>query len=200
MACSIEGCGKKVKAFGLCENHRYRLKKHGSPFGGRTENGAPLAFLINAISFDDEESCLPWPFSRNNMGYGQVTIEGQKWVASRYLATMKRGEPPTPKHEAAHTCGKGHEGCVNPNHIVWKTRLENDRDKLVHGTGLSGPRHPNAKLDDETVKAVYISACKFGRAATMKVFDMSYWAVRDIHCGRRWSSVTRKLEVPACQS
>lgn len=197
MVCSIDGCGKKVKAFGLCENHRYRLKKHGSPFGGRTENGAPLAFLINAVSFDDEDACLLWPFSRNNMGYGQVTIEGQKWVASRYLATKKRGQPPTPKHEAAHTCGKGHEGCVNPNHIVWKTRLENDRDKLVHGTVMQGTANPNAKLDEETVKAVYLSACAIGQSATARAFKLSRGAVQAIHSGRRWSSVTQNLEPSA---
>ena len=33
--CKVEGCGKKVKGYGLCIKHYHKLKRHGDPLGGK---------------------------------------------------------------------------------------------------------------------------------------------------------------------
>lgn len=82
------------------------------------------------------EACLPWPFARNNEGYGQLMHKGRAYKAHRFMCRMAHGEPPTPKHEAAHECGKGKYGCVNPRHLAWKTTSENQLDRRKTGTML----------------------------------------------------------------
>jgi hypothetical protein len=59
---------------------------------------------------------------------------GDTLYAHRLMCQLAHGDPPTPDHIAAHSCGRGHEGCVNPNHLSWKTYSENELDKRVHGT------------------------------------------------------------------
>jgi hypothetical protein len=58
------------------------------------------------------------------------------------------GPPPTAAYEAAHLCGNGHLACVNPRHVVWKTRADNHADKLIHGTHSRGEKHGGAKLSN----------------------------------------------------
>jgi hypothetical protein len=41
--------------------------------------------------------------------------------------------PPPDKYVAAHSCNNGHLGCVNPNHLSWKTKSEDMKDRLKTG-------------------------------------------------------------------
>jgi hypothetical protein len=97
-------------------------------------------------------SCVVWPFSRNRKGYGEVRINSKTRLAHRIICIRVHGDPPTPDHEAAHLCGKGHEGCVNPHHLAWKTCAENNADKLAHGTHNRGDKHCFAKLTNDQVR------------------------------------------------
>jgi len=87
--------------------------------------------------------CLIWPFARESrVGRGIIGSNGSgrsQW-AHRVMCEMVNGPPPTPKHQAAHTCGNGDQGCVNPNHLKWRTNSENQLERYrVHGRG-----NPNA--------------------------------------------------------
>ena len=85
------------------------------------------------------DDCLIWPFARNKRsGYGFFGLKRWPTYAHRFMCILAHGEPPTPEHQAAHTCGRGHEGCVNPRHLSWKTNSENQRDRRRHGTHLGG--------------------------------------------------------------
>lgn len=151
--CSITDCDKTVYARGLCNSHWYRLKKHGDPLAGKAIPGAALRFIHEVVIPHSGAECLIWPFSRSK-GYGQVRI-GEKLVwAHRYVCTHVRGEPPTKKHEAAHNCGNGRGGCVNPNHLEWKTHVDNMADKTIHGTHHRGERHGQAKLTEADVREI----------------------------------------------
>ena len=70
------------------------------------------------------------------------------------MCFLANGDPPFEKADAAHSCGKGHEGCVHPKHLSWKTRLENVADTYVHDTIMRGERHFNARLTEDDVKAI----------------------------------------------
>jgi len=95
--------------------------------------GAGIAFLRSLIGHTGDE-CVIWPFAKNHKGYGQLGYEGQSYKANRMMCELAHGKPPSPEHQAAHTCGNGHLSCVNPNHLEWKTNFENQMDRVEHGT------------------------------------------------------------------
>lgn len=85
------------------------------------------------------DNCLIWPYSRLKIeGYGYLGHNGEIYRAHRLMCIMVHGEPPSPKHHAAHNCGNGHLGCVNPLHLEWKTVSENQKDRRRHGSYLGG--------------------------------------------------------------
>lgn len=77
--------------------------------------------------------CLIWPFSTAR-GYGHFCLNQKHVYAHRYMCELINGAPPTPAHQAAHSCGNGHKGCVHPQHLSWKTQSENQIDRRLHGT------------------------------------------------------------------
>jgi DNA-binding transcriptional regulator YiaG len=54
------------------------------------------------------------------------------------MCDLVNGPPPSEDYHAAHNCGKGHEGCVHPDHIDWKTVGDNLLDRRKHGTHEGG--------------------------------------------------------------
>ncbi len=150
--CSVHGCSKVHLARGYCKNHYWAFKKYGDPNGRKTAPyGSGLAFLNECLSTETDE-CITWPFHRMKNGYPMVrSPEGRVTIASRLVCIMAHGEPASPNLQAAHSCGNGHLGCVNPAHLRWKTALENTREKIVHGTMLRGSKSGMAKLKEDDV-------------------------------------------------
>jgi hypothetical protein len=146
--CSIPDCGKPHKGQGYCKLHYARLCRHGDPFGGRTPNGEPLRFINEVAMTHTGGECLTWPYANKGSGYGNLWIDGKVVVVSRYICELAHGAPPTPEHEAAHNCGKGHDACIAPGHLEWKTPAENQADRLIHGTHSRGKRCGKAKLEE----------------------------------------------------
>lgn len=152
--CSIPGCGKPHKARGWCNAHWQRWNSHGSPLAGGTAHGAALHYLHETVVPFTGSGCLNWPYGRIGNGYAQVTIDGKHELVSRVVCYIVYGQPPSPTHEAAHSCGKGHEGCVNPNHLRWATAVENAGDRVPHGTARRGERQNLAKLTEAQVREI----------------------------------------------
>lgn len=68
---------------------------------------------------------------------------------ARLVLEWAAGPPPTNLHEAGHTCPKGeNEICVNPEHLRWMTRDENEAHKRTY----HDPQEPQSHLDDERDK------------------------------------------------
>lgn len=131
--CTVDGCDKAHQAKGLCGAHYMRLFRHGDPLGGGTSPGEPQEFYRNIVLPYAGKDCLTWPFSRNAAGYGRIWVDGGMRTVSRRVCEEVNGPPPTPKHEAAHSCGKGHLACVTKGHLSWKTPKENCADRIIHG-------------------------------------------------------------------
>lgn len=118
-----------------------------------TTRGTIPAF-INALFLTPTDDCVIWPFSTTNKGYGDLTLDGKRRYAHRFICERAHGLAPFPGAEAAHSCGRGKFGCVNPSHLAWKTRQENSDDKLAHGTRVMGSKSGRSKLHESDVIAL----------------------------------------------
>jgi hypothetical protein len=102
-----------------------------------------------------------------------------------------QGSAPSDEHEVAHLCGKGHEGCINPHHLSWKTSKENNADKLKHGTYNGGTKHCFAKLTEEDVRTIRREAVRrkvtFGQLAER--FGMSAEAIGRVYRRQTYKNV-----------
>lgn len=129
------------------------------------------------------DDCLFWPFARCAGRYGSVTRNGKSRYAHREMCEAKNGPPPTAKHEAAHSCGRGFDGCVNPNHLSWKTRHENQSDRMLHGTVMCGERHGNCRLRKSQV--LEIIASSESQKTLAERFGVSISHIGNIRTGTR---------------
>ncbi len=108
--------------------------------------GEALRFLTEVVFKYEGDECLVWPYHRNYGGYGSLRIKSKAYLVSRLACDERNGPPPTAKHQAAHSCGKGHEGCCTKRHLSWKTPRENSADAIAHGAVARADRLPQTKL------------------------------------------------------
>lgn len=184
--CSVDGCNDHHLARGLCYIHYGDIRRRAKGVSKRpTKSGDPLRFLNESVLTYAGDECLPWPFGTKN-GYGQIEMDGKHCVVSRVVCEMVHGPAPTPKHDAAHSCGKGHEGCCSPNHLSWKTRSANNLEKREHGTMPRGETHHWAKLTEGDVALIR----GIGRTRTQlhiaNLFGVTRSAISAILTGRTW--------------
>lgn len=77
--------------------------------------------------------CLIWPFAKDNrVGRGLMAHNGKHGWAHRFMCELAYGPAPEGRPQAAHSCGNGHKGCINPRHLSWKSNSENQIDRTVH--------------------------------------------------------------------
>jgi hypothetical protein len=177
--CSIPDCGKRHKALGWCQIHYSRFKAHGDPLGGinRPAHAQLIEEIDRAIAGAKRGPCWHWPYTRNRDGYGRVVINKKGRGVHRVVCERVHGPPPSLIHEAAHSCGSGHLGCINWHHLRWATPLENSQDRINHGRSCRGDLSPvvvlNAGLIQE-IRREYVEdsarqvklALKYGVAQT----------------------------------
>jgi hypothetical protein len=108
-------------------------------------NGKAIQWIRDHQDYEHKDWCLMWPFYRLR-GYGSFGYLGKSYYAHRFMCELVHGKPPTPDHQAAHSCGNGHLGCVNPHHLSWKTQSENQLDCREHGTQAKNKRGTRGKL------------------------------------------------------
>lgn len=127
--------------------------------------------------------CLIWPFAR---GEGKTTQFGNPSVnLPRFMCEYRNGPPPTSKHQAAHSCGRGHDGCANPLHLSWKTNSENQIERYQH----SGPV-PRAKLNPQQVDEIRALKDRARVPDIAKQFGVSEVTIRSIHAGKLWKNTS----------
>jgi hypothetical protein len=186
--CKIENCckgGKLVR--GWCQAHYQRWQKYGDPLAGRTPGGEPQRYLREVVLAYDGDECLVWPYTRGGKGYGRIWRDGRMPLVHRLVCTEIHGDPPTPDHQAAHSCGRGHLGCVTKRHLSWKTRAENQADRLLHGSHSRGERSVMSKLTQANVLEVRALKGKLPQREIAARFGVSRRSIADIQARRGWS-------------
>jgi hypothetical protein len=180
--CSVPDCGKPHHSNNFCRIHSRRWRDHGDPLGGKVGNGGPAAWLAEHSSHQGDD-CLIWPFARLPSGYAKY----QNTSGHRVMCEMVNGPAPSATDHAAHSCGRGPDGCVHPRHLRWASAKENAADRILHGTQYSGSTSPTAKLSPEAVE--YIRSMK-GKARQVDVgaeFGVGQSQVGRIQRGESWS-------------
>ena len=152
-----------------------------------TKRWAARDFLLRAMTTDSKE-CVFWPFNSDHNGAAIVRWNGTNRIAARVVCEDRHGPPPSPKYHAAHSCGKGHLGCINPSHLDWKTPLENNADMIAHGTRAVGEKNPRAKLRTEDVVKIRALRGLVTQRELAGRYGVSQAVVSKAQLGRTWST------------
>lgn len=92
----------------------------------------------------------------NRDGYACATLyrHGKKrgHLVSRVICAAFHGPPPSPTHHAAHIDGDRQNN--RPGNLRWATPVENEADKIAHGTHRRGEGMTTAKLNEDKVRAI----------------------------------------------
>lgn len=182
--CSVDGCGKLHKGLGFCQGHYLRLKIKGRVDGHEPLRATNFAYQYMIDHMHDE--CPKWPYARGSNGYGSIGFGGLTRNVHSVVCEMVNGPKPSPSHQAAHICGKGHEGCFGARCLVWKTPSANMGDKLIHGTQPHGKEVHLAKLDEEDVLKIRKMAGIITQARLAEMFGTHQSNVSNIVRGKTW--------------
>lgn len=189
--CEASGCRKPVFRRTYCTTHYTRFIRHGDVSAtSRPANGDPLRWVIEQASHQGT-LCLIFPFKRHQAGYGRVTKDGKRMGAHHAMCLIAHGPMPTPKHQAAHSCGKGEDGCVNPHHLRWATVAENLEDRIAHGTANRGERHGNSRFTESDIRKIRtMASAGVSQAAIAEAFATGQGTIGKILRGERWGWLT----------
>lgn len=146
--------------------------------------GKGYAFIVAHRDYTGDE-CLKWPLSCDDKGYGIIGHLGKRMRASRFMCIEVHGQPPSGLHYAAHSCGNGHLGCVNPRHLSWKTPTENQLDSVAHGT-CSQPGRLRRKLTSEKVAEIRALKGQATQARVAAQYGVVARTIGEIWSGRAW--------------
>jgi hypothetical protein len=151
----------------------------------------PTAFdWIDSHKDYQGSECLTWPYFRDQNGYGRLGRRGQMFWAHRAMCERAHGPAPSSAHEAAHSCGNGKRGCVNPCHLAWKTKSENQRERRVHGTHGKG-KGPRYKFTAEQVAYVRANPDRLTQAQLAAMFGVSWQNIGMIQRGETYREVSK---------
>lgn len=150
-------------------------------------------YLWDELAYTSTEECITWPY-RYTKGRPQVKL-GKKYYLNvcRLLCEGLHGPAPTDEHHAAHSCGNGHLGCVNPQHLSWKTPKENSQDRYLHGTDQANERNPMAKLTMEKAEEIRARSLGTSTLDLAKEFGVSKSTIGKIVAGKAWIPRERRL-------
>lgn len=184
--CSIDGCGNKHYCRDWCRVHYYRWWRQGDPTARKIVHGACREFVEKVAIPYGGSDCLIWPFAKR---HGYAAINKRHYgsaVVSRIVCEAVHGPPPTDLHQAAHGCGNGDKGCVNPRHLRWATQVENEIDKLAHGTWRRGQDHASAKLTDADVVNIRAQSATHMHTELARMYGVNPSTIRQIVSRRNW--------------
>lgn len=147
----------------------------------RMRESQSTRWLMAHLDYPHDWCCLIWPFARKGGGY--VSIGKKQILVHRLVCEHRNGPAPTPEHHAAHSCGRGHDGCVNQWHLNWKTPTENQLERYEH-SGLT----PRYKLTFELAQKIRALQGMASADIAAAQFGVSESNVRLVWAGKTWNA------------
>ena len=150
--CYMDGCEALARGGrGLCKRHWYRWRTHGDPNivakYQPTKTDPTRLDQLRELSKIESNECTIWRYALDDAGYPTLRYDGKTKLGHAVVCAWTHGERPIGM-EAAHECGN--PPCVNPRHLAWKSRTENEADKVHHLTSNRG----RGKLSEENVHEI----------------------------------------------
>lgn len=183
-------CGATEEEIRRIFSYLPHLQPKRRPNAPRPTKGKGKAFewLAAHVNYQGKD-CLQWPFSRDGrVGRGRVGYNGVQYWAHRLMCILAHSEPPTHQHQAAHECGKGHFGCVNPRHLSWKTNSENQIDRRKTGSMLRNNYGKGGALTPEQQAEIISLKGKMTQVGIAAKFGVSLGCVQYWH---KWRDIRR---------
>lgn len=146
-----------------------------------------LCFMATHVDMNSPNGCWEWkgPFN-NKDSYGVFDFNKTTAYAHRRVYQLFKG--PIPEGlMIRHKCNN--RPCVNPDHLLTGTALENKQDSIIAGTIALGERVGGSKLKNYQVLDIYGSNANGPELA--KKHGVSKSLIYDIKNGRVWSHLTR---------
>jgi hypothetical protein len=119
-----------------------------------------------------------------------TTLHGRKETVARVLCAIKHDKRLWAAHEwhARHLCGNA--ACVNPNHLAPGTQVENEADKLRHGTRVRGEKSGRSTLIEQQVRWLIDTADTVPTADAAERVGCSEAHARAVRRGDVWAHLT----------
>lgn len=166
------------------------MKRDSGKYSSRRGEGFGIAFLREHLN-DPDGPCISWPLSCNNYGYAICGYNGKRWKVGRLLCEMLYGPAPTPKHHAAHKCGRGQFGCVHPKHVRWATPKENMQESVRLGAVHKPGERPKFILTEAQVAQIMALKGKKTQLEIGLMFGVKGKQIGRIHRGECWKGGKR---------
>lgn len=183
--CEVDGCGKPHAGRGYCQAHLVRCRKYGSPTTYSESHRCNEKWIEYHKSYSGDD-CIVWPFYRGDNGRGMIGRAPKRMSAPRAMCIAAHGEPLDDEMEAAHSCGNGHKGCMNPRHINWSTHMGNVRDRAAHGRDRVGTQINTNKLTEDQVREIRSRKGRQTGVSLAKEFGVSATSISCILSRKSW--------------
>lgn len=147
-------------------------------------NGLRHARLWSKVDVGYEDECWEWKGYRNELGYGQIKMDGTPKAAHR-VVVMAMGVSLTSDDVIMHTCDN--PSCCNPKHLVVGTHALNVADRVAKRRSARGSANGRSLLTEEQVRQIKKDDRRLVDVA--KDYGVSVSAISLIRRGKNWAHV-----------
>ena len=147
---------------------------------------AASALVENRSIPEPTTGCWLWERGMSKDGYGHVEWQARGHMAHRLSYFGKTGEWP---RVVRHRCDN--PSCVNPEHLLGGTALDNKNDSIARGRHAFGVRNGHAKLTDSDVVEIRALAGKLPQRAIAAHYGVNNSVVCRTINGVAWAHVGR---------
>lgn len=176
-------CTRPYAMVGMCEKHRARTKRYGSPLAVLKWGNGTAQEFARAAAYAETDECIirPDQAERWSINTGDCYM-----AASRYVWIIRHGDPG--EAHVLHSCngGSGANGCVNIRHLRLGDNSENVLDRGDAGVQV-GEGHHSSKLRDHQVRRIRErAAAGETHQALADEYGVARATVTDILARRTW--------------
>lgn len=191
LVCAVDGCAESMYSRLMCKRHYKQLHRTGTAKPGvKGMHGSPEERFWTYVDAAAADECWLWNGHRNKNGYGTLRSKTTTLAVHRVSYEMHKGKIPEGL-VIRHMCNN--PPCVNPNHLLVGTNLDNVMDKVRAGRTPVNESHGNCKYSNEVV--AQIRAATGRRKDIAKAFGVSESQVGNIRSGAQRPPETIEKEV-----